>query len=407
MKKILVGFLLIAAAAFPQQLSHEVRVINIEVPVRVFQGDQFVDHLKLDDFEVLEDGVPQKIEAVYLIKKTTIERGEAKSAAKDPKAAFEPETSRYFYLLFSLYEYNSKIPEALRYFFKNVLKSEDHLFVVTPRAVYDMKKEAIGNVSIEKAVDQLTKILRKDIQIGDAAYRSVLNDLKRMAQIGGIEKGTADKTWEGEEEFTAYGSGGLDEYLQKYRSDVDALESFRTLDQIKLIKFAESLKKITGRKIVNIFYQKEFVPVLNKNFLTLFEGNISIGPLIKDLFDLFNRAAQIDVNRLKEAFSDPGISVYFSYLTKLASDMPTTNIAEHSEDVFKSFDEIAKATGGFTSSSSNPEYLMRQASQAAENYYLLYYSPKEKTPDGKFRAITVRIKSGNYRLAHLAGYFAK
>ena len=399
--------LLSLAAAFPQQLTYDVRVVNIEVPVRVFDGERFVDHLKLDDFEVLENGVPQKLEAVYLIKKTAIERGEAPFASPEGKPAFKPETARYFYLLFSVYEYNAKIPEALTYFFKNVLKAEDHLFVITPRAVYDMKKEAVGNVTLERTVDRLTKILRKDIQLGDAAYRSVLNDLKRMASIGGIEKGTADKTWEGEETFAAYGAGGLDEYLQKYRSDVEALENLRTMDQEKLLQFAESLKKIKGRKIVYIFYQKEFVPVLNKNFLTLYEGSPSVGPLIKDLFDLFNRAARIDVPRLKEVFSDPGISVYFSYLTKLASDMPNTNIAEHSEDVFKSFYEVAKATGGASSSSTNPAYLMQQASQAAENYYLLYYSPKDKAADGKFRTITVRVKTGNYRLAHLAGYFAK
>ena len=399
--------LLALAAAFPQQLTYDVRVVNIEVPVRVFDGERFVDHLKLDDFEVLENGVPQKLEAVYLIKKTAIERGEAPSASPDGKPAFKPETARYFYLLFSVYEYNAKIPEALTYFFKNVLKAEDHLFVVTPRAVYDLKKEAVGNVTLERTVDRLTKILRKDIQLGDAAYRSVLNDLKRMAQVGGIEKGTADKMGEGEEEFGAYGSGSMEEYFQKYRSDVEALENLRTMDQKKLLAFADSLKKINGRKIVYIFYQKEFVPVLNRAFLMTMENSVVLKPYVTDLFDQFNRAAQVDVPRLKEAFSDSAVSLYFSYLTKLASDMPANQVAEHSEDVFKSFDEVAKATGGASSSSANPAYLMQQASQAAENYYLLYYSPKDKSVDGKFRTITVRVKTGNYRLAHLAGYFAK
>jgi VWFA-related protein len=406
MNRIWTAFLF-AAAALPQHITHEVRVINIEVPVRVFEGERFVDHLKLDDFEVLEDGVPQKLEAVYLVRKTAVERGEAKSAALDEKPAFKPETARYFYLLFSLYEYNAKIPEALTYFFKNVLKPDDHLFIITPRSVYDMKKEAIGKVTLEKTVERLTKILRKDIQLGDAAYRAVLTDLKRMAAIGGIEKATGDKTFEGEDEFTAYGAGGMDEYFQKYRSDVETLEGLRAIDQNKLVKFADSLKKITGRKIVYLFYQKEFVPVLSKNFLATLENSVTLKPLINDLFEMFNRAARIDIGRIKEAFSDPTISVYFSYLTKLTSDLSISQVAEHSEDVFNSFDEIAKATGGATSSSTNPEYLMRQASQAAENYYLLYYSPKDKSTDGKFRTVTVRVKTGNYRLTHLAGYFAK
>jgi hypothetical protein len=94
-------------------------------------------------------------------------------------------------------------------------------------------------------------------------------------------------------------------------------------------------------------------------------------------------------------------------MTKNPADVPLNQIAEGSADIFPVFDEIAKATGGYTTSSQNPEYLMQQASRAADNYYLLYYSPKDKTVDGKFRTVTVRVKSGNYRVAHLAGYFAK
>ena len=42
-------------------------VINVEVPVRVFDGGRFVRDLTIKDFEVYEDGEEQKIEAVYLI----------------------------------------------------------------------------------------------------------------------------------------------------------------------------------------------------------------------------------------------------------------------------------------------------------------------------------------------------
>ncbi|MGZ5515475.1 MAG: hypothetical protein ACXW2O_10590 [Candidatus Aminicenantales bacterium] len=38
---------------------------------------------------------------------------------------------------------------------------------------------------------------------------------------------------------------------------------------------------------------------------------------------------------------------------------------------------------------------------------LLYYSPKDKAADGKFRQIEVKVKSGSYRVEHVAGYLAK
>ena len=399
MKRIIWGFLMFAAAAaFSQQLSYEVRVVNIEVPVRVFDGDQFVDHLKLDDFEVLEDGVLQKIEAVYLFKKTALER-------KEGKTAFKPEASRHFYVFFSLFEYDAKIPKALNHFFHNVIKPGDELMVITPRAAYDMKKALVENTSPEKIVERLTTMLKKDIQAGDGAYRSVLADLKRMVGVGGIQSINPEAAFK--EELSSYGSGSVSEYLMKYQADFKTLESLRTINENKLVDFAKSLKGLAGNKIVFFFYQKEFVPTPDQQFVASMMQNPELSSIASEVFGLLERESTINSDRVKKAFSDSSVNVYFLYMTKNPADVPLNQIAEGSADIFPVFDEIAKATGGYTTSSQNPEYLMQQASQAAENYYLLYYSPKDKSVDGKFRTVTVRVKSGNYRLAHLAGYFAK
>lgn len=394
MKKILFGFLLIAAATFARQLSYEVRVVNIEVPVRVFDGDKFVDHLRLDDFEVLEDGVPQKVEAVYLFKKTALER-------KEGKTAFKPEAARHFYMFFSLFEYDPRIPKALNHFFHNVIKPGDQLMIITPRAAYDMNHALVEKTPAEKIVERLTTILKKDIQAGDSAYRSVLADLKRMAGVGGIQSINPEAA--SKEEYTSYGSGSPEEYWMKYKTDLQALENLRTIDEAKLVKFGESIKNISGQKIVFFFYQKEFVPVPSgqKNYV-----DDPTSP-IAELFDLIHRKSWINADRIKKVYSDSSINFNFLYVSKRPDDVPLNNFTEGSDDIFPAFTDIAQATGGLRSSSANPDYLMQQASQAAENYYLLYYSPKDKTADGKFRAVTVRVKSGNFRVAHLAGYFAK
>jgi len=52
------------------QESHQVNVVNVEVPTRVFKDNKFLDTLTIDDFEVLEDGIPQKLQAMYLINKS-------------------------------------------------------------------------------------------------------------------------------------------------------------------------------------------------------------------------------------------------------------------------------------------------------------------------------------------------
>ena len=52
---------LLGAAWGFAQIQHNVAVVNISVPVRVYDGSKFVDSLGLDDFEVREDGQIQSI----------------------------------------------------------------------------------------------------------------------------------------------------------------------------------------------------------------------------------------------------------------------------------------------------------------------------------------------------------
>jgi hypothetical protein len=49
----------------------------------------------------------------------------------------------------------------------------------------------------------------------------------------------------------------------------------------------------------------------------------------------------------------------------------------------------------------------RKAAAAVENYYLIYYSPKNYIQDGKFRKIEVKVKNRKYRVTHRAGYFTE
>ena len=84
---------LLAGAGLAQQLAEEAVVINVEVPVRVFKGNRFINDLSINDFEIFEDRKPQKLEAVYLIKKRAVER-------RDEIQRFAPRTNRNFFLFF-------------------------------------------------------------------------------------------------------------------------------------------------------------------------------------------------------------------------------------------------------------------------------------------------------------------
>ena len=53
--------------AAQQSFVEQSLVLNVEVPVRVFKQDRFLDDLRLEDFKLSEDGVPQDIDVFEAI----------------------------------------------------------------------------------------------------------------------------------------------------------------------------------------------------------------------------------------------------------------------------------------------------------------------------------------------------
>jgi hypothetical protein len=378
-------------------IQHEVRVINIEVPVRVFKGDSFVDHLTLGDFEVLENGVPQNIEAAYLVKNRAMAR-------KEENRAFSPDTSRTFFLFFIIYEYDPKLREALKYFVDNVLIPDDQLFVVTSRKTYRLKKELVAAAPKAVIADQLAGLLRKDILAGEMAYRNILSRLKQMSgsKVRPIEGQMIDPS-----DLADMGLGSDEEYMMQYRSDLDQLERLRQLDESQLFNFADHLKGVGGQKHVFVFYQREFIPTPNKSKSFSAINNPALSQMSSDISGLYWKMTSVAIDRLKSAYADSLITIDFLFLTTIPTDISRDQMEERQWDVYQTFSAMAHATGGIVSSSSNSVFLMTQAAAATENYYLLYYAPKDKTADGKFRSIEVRTKTGAYRIEHMAGYLAK
>jgi len=122
--------------------------------------------------------------------------------------------------------------------------------------------------------------------------------------------------------------------------------------------------------------------------------------------EFYRRDITFDVDKVKQAFSDSSIGIHFLYFTQPAATIPGIYMQEQSEDIYSAFTEMAEATGGLATSSANPEFLFQKASDASENYYLLYYTPQGYEADGKFKNIQVKVKGRSYRITHRAGYFA-
>jgi hypothetical protein len=408
----LFGILLIlvfsSGPAAQEKLSPAAKSPFIEVPVRAFEGQQFVGSLHAEDFELLEDGRPQKIEALYLLQKGRILRAEAL-----PEASVKPQTPRVFYLFFQMTEYIAKIEEAIDYLFKEALLPGDSVTIITPMKPYSLAPKALDQKSRESMAKEMKGLLRKDIQKGAGEYRSLLNDLKRLVRtISGpganrdpnVESGVVD-------ELSTEGTFTLEFMLTHYKENLQKLESLRLVEPKRFVSFAELLKQSAGQKFVFFFYQREFRPEISPNILNQLmmanQDREDIRASLAELFQFYNRDTNFDLGKVGQAFADSGVNFNFIFLDNQAKYSFGVTMREQSEDVFRIFSQIVRVTGGLMDNAQNPGAGFKKTVDHSEQYYLLYYTPANPQKDGSFRTISVRLKDKDYSVSHRLGYFAR
>lgn len=392
------------AAGNGQNLQHQASAVNIEVPVRVYKGESFVDSLTLDDFELYEDGILQKIEAVYLIKKKDIEREDSEMPSDVARKVFSPQLARHFILVFEIIDYLPRVGEAIDFFFDRVMTPEDTLAVVTPLKTYNIKGNALKKMPPQAVAGQLKNKLMKDTTIASGEYKKIISEIESLyLQSGNYADETSD-------------------WRLVIRDLLEQLESFRVVDENKLLAFSEYLKGMSGQKNVFMFFQKEMLPKYNEAEISLEIGMAGSENPVKffntfDITHFYRRDISFNVNKIKRIFSDSSIQIHFLFITEIPQreldverqqPLSGKNIqyVEQSEDIYHAFNEVANATGGYTSSAFNASSVFKKAVEASETYYLLYYSPKNYKENGKFRSISVKVKGQSYRITHRSGYLA-
>ena len=394
MKKIIIlfVFLFLTLSLSSQIEQHQVTVRNVIVPVRVYDKNNFVDNLTIEDFELQEDEVLQKIEALHLTDKRQLSRAEGAKG-------FIPQVSRNYYLLFQLIDYNPKLKDAIEYFFSDVMLPEDNLTIMTPVKNYTLPSGALEQYSREEISKEMHEILRKDVKIGSANYRSVFRDLKRIAQS---ISGSGDDIIE-----SAY---SLEFLLPRYRESLQIMEELRVVDEKWFLMFAQQLKILSGQKNVFFFYQREFRPEISGPVYDAIQSGYQDQPSIlaqvNELFAFYRRDSVLDANRIKQAFADASIDFYFLFMDRRPESAIGITMREQSEDVFNTFKEVTKATGGLIRTSQNPAISFKDAVNSSESCYFLFYSPKGYKKDGKFKEIEVKIKNKDYTIKHRTGYYA-
>jgi VWFA-related protein len=390
--------LAILAFVLSPALSQEKAPAPVTVAVRVFDGEQFVDGLALRDFELLEDGVPQRIDALFKVDKNAVTRQEGERPAL-------PVTARRFHLLFQMYEYNPKVSEALRYFFNNALLPGDTLEIQTTMRNYSLTPAAFAKKPKDVLAKEMDDIVRKDINQGNFVYKGLIRDLRRIVQgISGLNPIAGGD----EESDSSVSSFGLEYLLNRYRESLQKMEALQSLDQNKIIAFAQALKKQDGKKFVFFLYQQEFrpeiSPIMLNSLISLNQQDQNILADIHELFQVYHRDISVDLQKIVQAYSDSSADFNFLLMKRTPEKFGGITMREQSEDVFQVFSQVAAATGGIAESTQNPAAEVKDALKTAETYYLLSYTPTSAVNEGKFKPITVKVREKNYKVLNRRGY---
>ncbi len=370
---------------------------RVNVVVRVLDHGRFIGGLTRDDFELLEDGSPQKVAQLWEVDKNAVVRQEVESLAV-------PVTARKFYLLFQMYEWDPKMSEALRFFINNALLPGDSLDIQTPVRNYRLRPEALAAKPRDVIAKEMDGIVKKDIEQGNLLYKSIVRELRRFVQ--GIE-GLNPAAGGDEQSDVSVSYFGLERNLSLYRDSLKELEAQQTLDQEKITGFARALKNEEGRKVVFFIYQQEFRPEISPTMLNMLidnnQENQNILDSLHELFQVYHREISLDQKAIVEAYCDSSADLNFLFLTRTPERFGGITMREQSEDVFKIFSGVAAATGGIAESTQNPVAQIKDVIKTSESYYLLSYAPPAAKP-GVFRTIAVKVKNKDYDVLSRKGY---
>jgi hypothetical protein len=373
----------------------------VEIPVRIFKGNFFINNLTLNDFELYEDGTQQDIESLYLIQDNQIVRREG-------TVIFIPKVSKDYYLLFEISKVNAKLKNVIRFFIQFMLSPGDSLTIISPENTYRMKSNALKVLSTDEIERQVIRILNRDSLIRRSEYRNVLTEIMKMTEFL-EERKNIDPSQNVDSTYANTFFEGFN--LERYSYFLETLAHLRKVDETKLLNLARDLKKVEGEKNVFFLYQRDSIPYMKPKLLDQY---IQVSPEKPDLVhritylaNFFQRDLSFNADRLKQTFADSSITLDFLFFTKPLRAFNGVYVLQKPEDILLAFNDITRATGGVINSSLDPKNSIQDAREALQKYYVLYYSPDEKRGDGKFKELKIKakIEGKDYQVFHRAGYY--
>jgi VWFA-related protein len=404
--------------------SLEVNYVDVDVVVTDENGN-FVPDLTKDDFEVFEDGKPQKVDTFAYVE-IPIEQQrtflvDGRPVYGDTKSNRVPFAGRLYVIVLDDQDVaamrTSQVKKSAKEFVDNYMGANDVAAVVHTSGRTDAAQEftndkALLHAAIDKFVGRRMRSLT--IERLDSYYQ-------RLSELQNDQQGQGTET----EPPPSSDPGG---YSRMEPTDMErGFRAVGVLDTLKLT--AEFLSSVRGRRKAVLFFSEGIDYPITDSF-----GGHSATDVIRATQDAITAAARANVNFYT---IDPrglvGMTNEFMEMAGGGSpemagnpamrtpgtNAPITGILGNTGGPFNaqselmaelmlsqgSLRELAEQTGGIASINTNSlTNTFNQIVQANSRYYVLGYYPPEHKRDGRFHRIEVKTRRPGLRVAARRGY---
>lgn len=266
----------------------------------------------------------------------------------------QAEEGRTFFLLFQVTDYNSKIGDAIDFFFEKALMPADQLAVITPVKQYGFNQQTLQSKTKEQLAGAVKTVLKRDTAVGAANYRAIFDQMKTI--ILNIRNGVEQTAG-----LMSSGETDIKSDLVNYRQLLENMDKIRMVKEPLLLKLAEVARQQTGQKKLFVFYDKEYIPIPNRETMDNLRQNRALSFDATELFEASEAEAPINVETVGKAFTDAAVTFNFIYINKQVSRDRRFLMKDQSQNVYSCLSKLAKVTGGIVETTSKPEIAFRKA----------------------------------------------
>ncbi len=368
----------------------------VEVDVRVFDKDgRFIADLAREDFELVEEGAAQKIDAMYLVGAGRPGAATPGSVASLPGTTSSPASPQTWIFFFDLNHLTpgggfDRARKAVEDFIGGGFREGDVAGVLAGDKMINnrltsVRQEVLDAVKQVKprsdARTRFTELTREWPRLLDEEEALRVGRGEREPLQRAVTRACSD-----DPEQCPIADSAVRQKGARLGGEIQraSLESLRAVNAL-----AAGLSRMPGPKTV-VFLSDGFVAQEIETTLRSVVGQVARSGA---------RVYSIDVRGLNR-FGGAGI------IDQAQVEDPAGPAARF-DSVADGFNSLAVDTGGMMiRNENNIGRALGQIAEDAGRYYVLAYQPANASFDGKFRAIQVRVKRDGLRVRARRGYLA-